>query len=102
MGSRERRIEKARSAIEHVPRADKRVAAALAGGVAAAALAGEGLRRFASRHGEVRDELGDDLYGSENQRYRDIGRGLSGLRDSEVLIEALNRLAERFGGPAGE
>ncbi|HZA60010.1 MAG TPA: CHAD domain-containing protein [Solirubrobacterales bacterium] len=165
MGSRERRIEKARSAIEHVPRADKRVAAALAGGVAAAAVAGEGLRRFASRNGEVRDgdtayrlldgeaarkglrrvalaraddalahlggatgvppaeaihearkdikkiravirlvrdELGDDLYRAENQRYRDIGRGLSGLRDSEVLIETLDGLEERFGDSAGE
>jgi CHAD domain-containing protein len=49
----------------------------------------------------VRDPLGDDVYGRENQHYRDIGRELSGLRDAEVLVETLESLAERF-GPAQE
>jgi CHAD domain-containing protein len=50
----------------------------------------------------VRDALGDDLYRRENQHYRDIGRELSGLRDAEVLVETLEKLAERFGPAQAE
>jgi CHAD domain-containing protein len=45
----------------------------------------------------VRDEIGDDVWRHENQHYRDCARQLSGFRDAEVLVEALEGLAERFG-----
>jgi CHAD domain-containing protein len=50
----------------------------------------------------VRDELGDDVWRRENVHYRDIARTLSGFRDAEILVEALDSLGERFGKPAGE
>src|SRR5262245_37424658 len=48
----------------------------------------------------VRQELGDEVWRRENDRYRQIARSLSGFRDSEVMIEALDGLAERFGESA--
>ena len=50
----------------------------------------------------VRDEVGDDVWRRENQHYRDCARQLSGFRDAEVLVEALDGLAERFGPQAPE
>jgi CHAD domain-containing protein len=50
----------------------------------------------------VRDEIGDDLWQHENQHYRECARRLSGFRDAEILVEALDGLAERFGQPARE
>ena len=44
----------------------------------------------------VRDELGADAYGRENAAFRDLGRGLSRARDSEVLVETLDALCERY------
>jgi CHAD domain-containing protein len=50
----------------------------------------------------VRDPLGDDEWRRENHHYRDCARQLSGFRDAEVLVEALDGLAERFGPPTAE
>jgi CHAD domain-containing protein len=50
----------------------------------------------------VRDELGDDVWRRENEHYRDVARALSGFRDAEILVEALDSLGERFGAPARE
>jgi CHAD domain-containing protein len=43
----------------------------------------------------VRDELGPDVYRSENARFRDAGRELAGARDAEVKLTTLDALAER-------
>jgi CYTH domain-containing protein/CHAD domain-containing protein len=43
----------------------------------------------------VRDELGDETYRRENAAFRDLGRQLSGARDSQVMIETLDALRER-------
>jgi CHAD domain-containing protein len=45
----------------------------------------------------IRVELGEDLFKSENSRYRDAGRLLSGTRDAEVKLETLSALRDRFG-----
>ena len=48
----------------------------------------------------VRHEIGDDVWRRENDHYRQVARGLSGFRDAEILVEALDGLAERFGASA--
>jgi CHAD domain-containing protein len=48
----------------------------------------------------VRNEIGDDVWRRENDHYREVARGLSGFRDAEILVEALDGLAERFGPEA--
>jgi CHAD domain-containing protein len=48
----------------------------------------------------VRHEIDDDVWRRENDRYRDFGRTLSSFRDAEILVEALDGLAERFGPEA--
>jgi CHAD domain-containing protein len=49
----------------------------------------------------VRHEIGDDVWRRENDHYREVARGLSGFRDAEILVEALDGVAERF-GPSAE
>jgi hypothetical protein len=44
----------------------------------------------------ARDELGDDVYRRENTAFRDAGRRLVGTRDSQVLLETLEALSERY------
>ncbi len=44
----------------------------------------------------VRDGLGKKSYKQENARFRDLGRNLASLRDSEVQIESLDNLATHF------
>ncbi|HEX7298095.1 MAG TPA: CHAD domain-containing protein [Solirubrobacteraceae bacterium] len=44
----------------------------------------------------ARDPLGDDVYRGENRTYRDAGRGLSDVRDAQVIREALDALTERY------
>jgi CHAD domain-containing protein len=44
----------------------------------------------------VRGEVGDEVYRRENGSFRDVGRALSGPRDSQVLIEALDALVEHY------
>ena len=48
----------------------------------------------------IRDEIGDDVWRRENDHYREAARSLSGFRDAEILVEALDGLAERFGPEA--
>jgi CHAD domain-containing protein len=48
----------------------------------------------------VRHEIGDDVWRRENDHYRDVARSLSSFRDAEILLEALDDLAERFGPEA--
>jgi CHAD domain-containing protein len=48
----------------------------------------------------VRHEIGDEVWRRENDRYRDIARTLSSFRDAEILVEALDGLADRFGPEA--
>jgi CHAD domain-containing protein len=43
----------------------------------------------------ARDELGDEVYRRENAAFRDAGRRLAGVRDSQVLVETLEALSER-------
>jgi CHAD domain-containing protein len=45
----------------------------------------------------VRDDLGEAVYHSENARFRDAGRMLSGARDAQVKLDTLATLRERFG-----
>jgi CHAD domain-containing protein len=45
----------------------------------------------------VRDRIGEETYRLENTRFRDMGRSLSGPRDTEAKIETLDALAERYG-----
>jgi CHAD domain-containing protein len=45
----------------------------------------------------VRHELGDEVWRRENDHYREVARGLSGFRDAEILVKALDGLTERFG-----
>lgn len=48
----------------------------------------------------VRDAIGDDAWRRENDHYREVARELSGFRDAEVMVEALDELGERFGPSA--
>jgi CHAD domain-containing protein len=48
----------------------------------------------------VRAAIGDHVWRLENDHYRDCARQLSGFRDAEILVEALDGLAERFGDGA--
>ena len=48
----------------------------------------------------VRDGLGERRYRTENARYRDAARLLSGARDAEVKLETLAGLRERYPGEA--
>jgi CHAD domain-containing protein len=43
----------------------------------------------------ARDELGDEVYRRENDTFRDAGRALSGVRDVQVMADALGELARR-------
>jgi len=49
----------------------------------------------------VRSGLGDE-YSRLNIWYRDVGRGLSRVRDAESMLEAIQKLRERFPDPAHE
>ena len=44
----------------------------------------------------VRDELGAEAYERENTAFGDFGRRLSRARESEVLVETLDALCERY------
>jgi CHAD domain-containing protein len=45
----------------------------------------------------ARGALGKDLYRAENAAFRDVARGLAGVRDAQVVIETLDILAEDAG-----
>ncbi|MFN8162877.1 MAG: CHAD domain-containing protein [Solirubrobacterales bacterium] len=44
----------------------------------------------------VREDLGEDLFRTENRRYRDAGRLLSGSRDAEVKLQTVLELRRHF------
>ena len=46
----------------------------------------------------VREPLGEETYRRENERFRDAGRRLSGIRDAHVRVATLEALRERFPG----
>jgi CHAD domain-containing protein len=48
----------------------------------------------------VRNDLGDDVYRAENERYRDAGRRLSGPRDAEVKLATISAIREKYAGEA--
>src|SRR5215207_9897231 len=60
------------------------------------------LKKIRSALRLVRDAIGDDVWRLENDHYRDCARQLSGFRDAEILVEALDGLAERFGQTAND
>jgi CHAD domain-containing protein len=45
----------------------------------------------------ARNELAPEAFSRENRRYRDLGRDLSGARDADVLLAALEDIATRAG-----
>ncbi|HEX6387690.1 MAG TPA: CHAD domain-containing protein, partial [Anaerolineae bacterium] len=45
---------------------------------------------------KVADELGKEIYKRENLCYRDAGRCLSDLRESAVMVETLDKVANHF------
>jgi CHAD domain-containing protein len=49
----------------------------------------------------ARDQLGEEVYQRENRDLRDLGRRLSGARDSEVLLEKLDSVAGACPAPPG-
>jgi CHAD domain-containing protein len=54
------------------------------------------LKRLRATVRLARDELGDEVYRRENGAFREAGRRLAGARDSQVLLETLDALAERY------
>jgi CHAD domain-containing protein len=54
------------------------------------------LKRLRATVRLARDELGEGVYRRENGAFRDAGRRLAGARDSQVLLETLDALAERY------
>jgi CHAD domain-containing protein len=53
------------------------------------------LKRLRATVRLARDELGDEVYRRENGAFREAGRRLAGARDSQVLLETLDGIAER-------
>jgi CHAD domain len=53
------------------------------------------LKRLRATVRLARAELGDEVYARENSAFREAGRRLAGARDSQVLLETLDALAER-------
>lgn len=54
------------------------------------------LKRLRAALRLVRPAIGDETYRRENAAFRDTGRRLSRARDSKVLVDTLEGLAERF------
>jgi CHAD domain-containing protein len=54
------------------------------------------LKRLRATVRLARDELGNEVYRRENVAFRDAGRRLGGARDSQVLLETLDALANRY------
>ena len=59
------------------------------------------LKRTRSALRLARDVLGDDVYQAENAALGDASRRLSGARDSEVMMETLDALVERYADDVG-
>jgi CHAD domain-containing protein len=54
------------------------------------------LKRLRATVRLARDEIGDEAYRRENVAFRDAGRRLGGARDSQVLLETLDALTDRY------
>jgi CHAD domain-containing protein len=54
------------------------------------------LKRLRATVRLARDELGDDVYRRDNVAFRDAGGRLGGARDSQVLLETLDALIDRY------
>src|SRR5215218_6380456 len=54
------------------------------------------LKRLRTTVRLARGELGDEVYRRENVAFRDAGRRLAGTRDSQVVLETLDALSERY------
>jgi CHAD domain-containing protein len=54
------------------------------------------LKRLRATVRLARDVLGDEAYQRENVAFRDAGRRLGGARDSQVLLETLGALTDRY------
>jgi CHAD domain-containing protein len=54
------------------------------------------LKRLRATVRLARDELGVEVYRRENVAFRDAGRRLGGARDSQVLLETLDALTDRY------
>jgi CHAD domain-containing protein len=54
------------------------------------------LKRLRATVRLARDELGDEAYRRENVAFRDAARRLGGARDSQVLLETLDALTDRY------
>jgi CHAD domain-containing protein len=54
------------------------------------------LKRLRATVRLARDELGDEVYRRDNVAFRDAGRRLGGARDSQVLLETLDALTDRY------
>src|ERR671923_1369704 len=54
------------------------------------------LKRLRAAVRLARDELGEEAYRRENVAFRDAGRRLGGARDSQVLLETLDALTDRY------
>jgi CHAD domain-containing protein len=54
------------------------------------------LKRLRAMVRLARDVLGDEAYRRENAALRDAGRRLGGARDSQVLLETLDALTDRY------
>jgi CHAD domain-containing protein len=54
------------------------------------------LKRLRATTRLARDELGEEAYRRENVAFRDAGRRLGGARDSQVLLETLDALTDRY------
>lgn len=56
----------------------------------------KGLKRLRAAVRLGRDELGDEAYRRENVAFRDAGRRLGAARDTRVLLETFDALADRY------
>jgi CHAD domain-containing protein len=54
------------------------------------------LKRLRATVRLARDELGDEVYRRDNVAFRDAGGRLGGARDSQVLLETLDALTDRY------
>lgn len=54
------------------------------------------LKRLRATVRLARDRLGEEAYQRENVAFRDAGRRLGGARDSQVLLETLGALTDRY------
>ena len=57
----------------------------------------KGVKRMRSLLRLARFAIGDKAFKEQNRRFRDIARGLSGVRDKQAMIECVTKLQMRYG-----